>query len=226
MSDDSQLAYKKTSAALIAGTVAIITLASVPVTWVAYAVPGSCAAVWDWIHRSRLHAGGVFRYGSIVHPEVTCYVEARYPNCSSLLYVASGRGIMLKRLAQHSRPHAKIFGTDVSQIMVEATQKRCPTCSVAQMNLASLLDRDGTANVTGRAPHVPGGHAHFDAFCRAGAASVLSDIVRRHNRLGCALLHSLRRLAAGANQRTACPRLVAPPGAAALLHPTPVARSG
>ena len=151
MWDDPPFPYRKCAA--IAGVLVLIALARAPVTWVAYVIPGSSAVVWDWIHRSRMQDGGVFRYGSIVHPEVTCYLEARHPNYSSVLDVACNHGIMLRRL-QRSRPHAKFFGADVSEVMVNATRKRCPTCVVAQMNLADLLhERDARAPVIMRLTH-------------------------------------------------------------------------
>ena len=148
---DPPCPYRKCAA--IVGVLVLIALARAPVTWVAYVIPGSSAVVWDWIHRSRMQDGGVFRYGSIVHPEVTCYLEARHPNYSSVLDVACNHGIMLRRL-QRSRPHAKFFGADVSEVMVNATRKRCPTCVVAQMNLADLLhERDARAPVKMRLTH-------------------------------------------------------------------------
>eukprot|EP00316_Scyphosphaera_apsteinii_P004937 CAMPEP_0119302420 /NCGR_PEP_ID=MMETSP1333-20130426/4015_1 /TAXON_ID=418940 /ORGANISM="Scyphosphaera apsteinii, Strain RCC1455" /LENGTH=265 /DNA_ID=CAMNT_0007304763 /DNA_START=249 /DNA_END=1047 /DNA_ORIENTATION=- len=118
--------------------------------WIAYLTIRPSASLWDWIY-GRQQAGGLWNYGPRVHNELVCYVNAHYPDYSSLLDVSSNLGYMISRL-QHEHPNASHRGSDISHRMVEATGKRCKSCATQQFDLHRLLDVDFTPGQAGVPP--------------------------------------------------------------------------
>ena len=107
-------------------------------TWLAYLWP--TRLTWDlYIHNRNNSDGGVWRYHTGVHAEISCYVRSHHGNYSSLIDVASNMGFMLEELQRH-RPNAVHFGTDISSRMAALTSQSCGArCHTAQFDISDLM---------------------------------------------------------------------------------------
>ena len=123
--------------------------------WLPYVLPQSPAWLWDLMHTSANHEGGMWRYGPSVQAEVTRYVLERHAGYASALDVGCNVGFMLARL-QEANPRARHYGTDISPTVVAAARARCPQCAaVVPFDLAALLDEE-TARQAGVHPLAAG----------------------------------------------------------------------
>lgn len=120
-------------AGLVAAFVALLASIRHGVTWIAWLLPAPAA--WDLIHERSSSDGGVWKYGAVVHPEITCFIESQIRNYTSLLDVSCNAGIMLAQL-QH--PNKKLYGTDISQRILREAHERCPSCELAAFDLSRL----------------------------------------------------------------------------------------
>ena len=66
--------------------------------WLPYVLPRSPAWLWDFMHWSASHEGGMWRYGPSVQAEVTRYVLERHAGYASALDMGCNEGFMLARL--------------------------------------------------------------------------------------------------------------------------------
>eukprot|EP00439_Symbiodinium_sp_Y106_P037367 s4915_g4.t1 len=106
--------------------------------WRAYFV--ATPEMWDSIHRhGQSSPGGIWKYDQA---KMEANHAVRYlfrKTYTTLLDVSCNVGFTLANLLRH-HPTAKHFGTDISTVMVEATQKNCPNCLAAQFDLGRLQD--------------------------------------------------------------------------------------
>ena len=85
--------------------------------WLPYVLPRAPGWLWDFMHSSARHEGGMWRYGPSVQAEVTRYVLERHAGYASALDMGCNEGFMLARL-QAANPQAQHYGTDISPTVV------------------------------------------------------------------------------------------------------------
>ncbi|CEM10938.1 unnamed protein product [Vitrella brassicaformis CCMP3155] len=108
--------------------------------WFVYLKPS--AHLWDTLHAAADPQGGLWGYKANVHGEIDTFISARHPHYRSLWDTACNLGYLLTRLA-HSHPNATHYGSDISPLMVNVTQKRCDGhCVTAPSDLFSLQQHD------------------------------------------------------------------------------------
>ena len=123
--------------------------------WLPYVLPRAPGWLWDFMHWSARHEGGMWRYGPSVQAEITRYVLERHAGYASALDMGCNEGFMLARL-QAANPQAQHYGTDISPTVVAAARTRCPQCAaVVPFDLAALLDGE-TASLAGVRPLAAG----------------------------------------------------------------------
>ena len=104
--------------------------------WRAYFVP--TPEMWDSIHRHGAGTpGGIWHYDKARMEKSHTFRYLSQKKYSSLLDVSCNVGITLASL-QRYHPGATHYGTDISKVMVESTQKNCPLCLAAQFDLGQL----------------------------------------------------------------------------------------
>jgi|EP00802_Teleaulax_amphioxeia_P020666 hypothetical protein len=113
--------------------------------WLAHVLPQS-SDVWDNIHEQgqKLGEGGVFGYGNWLKNQPSIRYLLRQPKYARLADMSSSVGIILATL-QESNPGAEHFGSDISRVMVNATQQRCRQCHVAQFDVGRFQAPEGEA---------------------------------------------------------------------------------
>ena len=104
--------------------------------WRAYFV--ATPEMWDSIHRHGASTpGGIWHYNQSRLEASYAFRFLSQKKYSSLLDVSCNVGITLASL-QRYHGAARHYGTDISKVMVETTQKNCPNCQAAQFDLGRL----------------------------------------------------------------------------------------
>ena len=113
--------------------------------WLAHLLPQS-PDVWDNIHEQgqKLGAGGVFGYGNWLRSQPSIQYLRTQPKYDRLADMSSSVGIILATL-QERNPGAEHLGSDISRLMVNATQERCRQCHVAQFDVGRFQQPEGEA---------------------------------------------------------------------------------
>ena len=114
--------------------------------WLAH-VTAQSSDVWDNIHMQgqKLEGGrGVFGYGNWLKNQPSIRYLRTQPKYARLADMSSSVGIILATL-QEENPRAEHFGSDISRLMVNATQQRCRQCHVAQFDVGRFQRPEGEA---------------------------------------------------------------------------------
>lgn len=108
------------------------------------------AGLWNSIHDGHVKDGGVWHYGEKVEQDLENFIERRHASYASAWDVACNNGALLGRLAA-KHPERSYFGSDISEVMVNATRERCPTC-IAEVFDVNALQSSEFRPIAGRIP--------------------------------------------------------------------------